>query len=150
MQITLARLSSGPESTIGALYVDGRFACFTIEDQYRAVKVAGETRIPAGEYEIKLRTVGGFHQRYAVRFPNIHRGMLWLMDVPGFEYILLHCGNTDADTDGCILVGDGVHENVTTRGYLNASTSAYTRLYPQVAAAIAQGERVTIKVEDRG
>ena len=76
--------------------------------------------------------------------------MLWLMDVPGFEYILIHCGNTDDDTAGCILVGDGVHENVTTRGYLSASVSAYTRLYPQIAAAIERGERVTIKVEDRG
>ena len=65
-----------------------------------------ETCIPEGEYEIKLRTVGGFNERYTKKYPTMHRGMLWLQDVPGFEYILIHQGNTDEHTSGCLIVGD--------------------------------------------
>lgn len=148
MILRLVRFSSGPESTLGALFADGKFVCFSLEDEYRKVKVPGETRIPAGTYEIKLRSIGGMHFKYAARFADFHQGMLWLQDVPGFEWIYLHCGNTDADTAGCILVGDGIHENVTTRGYLNGSVSAYERIYKPIARAIKDGERVMIEVRD--
>lgn len=139
MKLKLLRFSSGQDSTLGALYVGGKFVCFTIEDEHRDVKVPGETRIPAGSYQLRLRGWGGFHNRYLGRFPDLHEGMLEIVGVPGFTDILLHCGNTDFDTAGCLLVGDGVHENVSTRGYLTASEPAYRRLYPPVAHAIKNG-----------
>jgi hypothetical protein len=147
LNLKLLRISSGPDSTLGALYLAGKFACFTVEDEHRDVKVPGETRIPAGRYDLRLRGWGGFHTRYMTRFADIHEGMLELVGVPNFTDILIHCGNTDKDSAGCILVGDGAHENVTTRGYLTASESAYRRFYPAVARAVKNGG-AHIEIED--
>jgi len=99
MKLTLLRFASLPESTIGALSVDGRFVCFSLEDQAQPIKVAGETRIPAGTYPLSLRTVGKTHEKYASKFPE-HRGMLLIRDVPGFEYVLIHIGNDDRTEGG--------------------------------------------------
>lgn len=145
MKLSVVRDPSAKDFTTGMLYVNGRFQCFTLEDERRTTKVHGETRIPAGEYVIKLRTVGGFHEKYSKKFGATHKGMLWLQDVPGFEYILIHVGNTDKDTAGCILVGATVDRR---KGVLGRSTEAYRSIYPVVAAAILGGERVTIEVRD--
>src|SRR3989304_4581521 len=106
MKLSLHRFSSGNESTLGLLHIDGKFECFIIEDEYREVKVKGETRIPSGTYKILLRKEGGFHEKYLTKYPASHKGMLWLQEVPGFQYILIHVGNTDLDSAGCLLVGD--------------------------------------------
>ena len=124
------------------------FLAFTLEDQKQTQKVYGETRIPEGTYEIKLRTEGGFHQRYSAKFPTFHKGMLHLQDVPGFEYVLIHIGNTDDDTAGCLLVGEDAVGNQRTEGKILKSTSAYKRVYGHVAAALAAGERVYITYTD--
>ena len=153
MKLEVDRYSSGDETTLGLLYdvTDGRkFLCFTLEDQKQTQKVYGETRIPAGEYKITLRTVGGMTQRYGARYPDIHKGMLWVRDVPGFEYILIHVGNTDDDTEGCLLVGDSAIQNITAEGSIGSSRNAYRRIYPPIADAIARGEEVTIRYIDRG
>ena len=92
MHLTLYRLSTSEESTVGALYMNGEFAGWTLEDTKRIKKVAGETRVPAGLYEMKLRKEGGMHQKYRERFGRMHKGMLWLQNVPGFEWIYIHTG----------------------------------------------------------
>jgi hypothetical protein len=130
------------------LYIDGVFACWTLEDQRQDKKVMHETRIPAGTYEITLRTVGSFHFRYSNQFPDIHKGSLWIRNVPGFEFILIHIGNTDNDSSGCILVGDTALQNVTNRGYIGDSTKAYKRIYPQIANTLTSGKKVTITIKD--
>ena len=107
-----------------------------------------ETRIPAGIYELKLRTVGGFNARYAKKYPSFHKGMIHVQDVPGFTYILWHCGNDDDDTSGCLLLGDTSQQNITKQGFIGASTDAYKRVYPKVANAIASGESVKVKYID--
>jgi hypothetical protein len=111
--------------------------------------VAGETRIPAGRYKLGLRREGGFHTRYAKLFSGIHRGMLHLLNVPNFEYILIHCGNTDKDSAGCILLGDNAVQNVTLPGMIGASQIAYRRVYPDIAAALERGQDVHITIADR-
>ena len=122
---------------------------FVLEDEERTVKVFGETRIPEGVYEIKLRTEGGFHQKYLEKFGNeFHKGMLWLQNVPNFEYVLIHIGNTDDDTAGCLLVGDGCTENITKDGQLQGSTSAYKRLYPIIIDRLLDGEQVFIEIKN--
>ena len=153
MHLELLRISSQEDSTNGILFdvTDGhrKFLCYTLEDEHRPIeeKVMEETRIPAGTYEITLRDFGGFHQRYTEKFGNLHRGMLWLRDVPGFQYILIHIGNTDEHTAGCILVGDTQYQNITRRdGYVASSTSAYKRVYPQIAKELVRGEKVHITV----
>lgn len=148
MKLHLFRYSENDESTLGLLYLNGKFICYTLEDQYQENKVYAETRIPVGEYKITLRTVGGFHERYKVQFKDIHKGTLWIRDIPGFEYVLIHCGNTDNDTAGCILVGDSSLQNVSNRGYIGDSVKAYRRIYPAIAQALTQGEHVTIEISD--
>ena len=101
MKLQVIRTQFGQDATNGMLFIDGLFECYTLEDQYQEIKVMHETCIPEGTYDIKFRTVGGFHTRYKERYGSSHYGMLWLQDVPGFEYILVHTGNTDEHTSGC-------------------------------------------------
>lgn len=143
MILQLYRLIHNPEETIGYLLIDGNFECFTLEDQHQEKKVHGETRIPCERYEILLRDEGGMNSRYASRFPELHRGMLWLQDVEGFEWVYIHIGNDDDDTLGCILVGKGVNPDQTS---ITASTAAYLKLYKKVVDAMDRGEEVYIYI----
>jgi len=124
-------------------YMDGfEERIFTLEDKVRDVKVAGVTAIPAGIYDLKLRTEGGMTKRYAEKFPDMHRGMIWLQDVPDFTFVYIHIGNYPRDTDGCILVGTGHgHEAVWN------STVAYKRIYPLIVEAI-EGDGCTLEICD--
>lgn len=145
MQLTLTRFLSTDDATYGVLRLDGMPECFTLEDEARDVKVMHETRIPAGTYRITLRDAGGMTGRYAKRFPDMHRGMLWLRDVPGFEWIYIHLGNTDEHTSGCILVGQQTTLIPGKPLFLGASTAAYKRLYARcVDAAAADDLTITI------
>ena len=155
MKLEVLRISSQKDSTNGILFdITGgqrKFLCYTLEDEYRPLeqKVMGETRIPAGTYKMTLRTVGGFHSRYSERYGDMHKGMLWVRDVPGFEYILIHSGNTDEHTAGCLLVGDSQNENISKKdGFIGASRTAYERIYPPIAEALKKGKSVTITYTD--
>ena len=150
MKLEVLRFSSQVDSTHGALFevteLGKEFLCYTLEDEARAFKVRGETRIPEGIYEIKLRKTGGFHSRYSKRYRDIHRGMLHITDVPNFEFILIHTGNTDEHTDGCLIVGDSQENNsVVTDGFVGKSRIAYKRIYPRIAKALENDEEVTIQ-----
>ena len=148
MKLEVLRFSSGKDSTSGALFdcTRGReFLCYTLEDQYQTKKVMQETRIPAGEYEIKYRKEGGFNKRYSDRYPDIHRGMLHVTNVPNFKWILIHVGNTDEHTAGCLLLGDTQENNqIKTNGFIGKSSQAYVRIYDRIANVLDMGERVKI------
>mgnify|MGYP003108744898 CR=1 FL=1 len=152
MKLEVLRFSSEKDSTNGLLFdvTNGRkFLCYTLEDEYRKEKVYGETRVPAGEYRITLRTVGGFHGRYLKKYGKMHKGMLWVRDVPNFEYILIHTGNTDEHTAGCLLLGNSQQANFgSSNGFVGSSVDAYKRVYPAIAKALDEGEDVSIKYTD--
>ena len=152
MKLEVLRFSSGKDSTNGILFdcTKGReFLCYTLEDQYQTKKVMQETRIPAGEYEIKYRKEGGFHKRYNERYPDIHRGMLHVTNVPDFKWILIHVGNTDEHTAGCLLLGDTQENNqIKTNGFIGKSSQAYVRVYDKIANVLDMGEKVTITYYD--
>jgi len=149
MKLKLVRISSQEDSTNGILYIDDEFACYTLEDEERQIKVMHETAIPLGIYKIEFRKVGGFHTRYEKRFGDMHKGMLELQDVPNFEYILMHCGNTDEHTSGCILIADSQENNkIVKDGFIGKSTQAYKRIYPMIAGALTRNEEVTIEITD--
>ena len=136
MKLQVLRFSSQTDSTSGLLFeineLGKHFLCYTLEDEAR-------------------RTEGGFHERYSRKYPNIHIGMLHIVNVPGFEYILIHTGNTDEHTAGCLLVGDSQENNVIIRdGFVGKSNNAYKRIYPRIAKAIESGENVTIEYVDFG
>jgi hypothetical protein len=147
MLITVERITSTLEETLGILFLDGKFECFTLEDQYQTEKVYGETRIPEGIYEVTLRTFGGFHKRYQRKF-DFHRGMLWIKHVDNFKDILFHIGNDDDDTAGCILVGTYPVEK-DLRWNVSISTGAYKDFYEKVLAAFDRGEKVEVHVVNR-
>jgi hypothetical protein len=146
MKLDVVRTQFGKDATNGMLFINGLFECFTLEDEYRDVKVAGETCIPDGEYEIKLRTVGGFHEKYTKRYGALHKGMLWLQDVPNFKWILIHTGNTDEHTAGCLLLGETQQDlDKGKDGFVGGSGDAYKKMYPKVAKELLLGNKVTIK-----
>jgi len=153
MKLEVIRFNQGKDSTNGMLFdiTDDKrkFLCYTLEDESRTEKVAGETCIPEGEYCLGFRRVGGFDARYAERFADIHMGMLEILAVPNFTYVLIHCGNTDEDTAGCLLVGDSQsNNNVTEDGFIGHSTRAYYRIYKDIAEAVQNEEKVTITYRD--
>lgn len=142
MKLTVIRYNLQEDYTTGILLIDGIFECFTLEDEHREEKVWGETCVPDGVYEITLRKEGRFHSRYSNKFTDFHDGMLWVRNVPNFEYILIHIGNTDEDTAGCLLVGQVAYSN---KNYIASSTLAYKAMYRKVIKAFDRGESVTIE-----
>lgn len=150
MKITLTRFANNGQATLSTVIVDG-VPFFAIEDEPREVTVADETRIPAGTYAIKLRDDGGMTKHYAEMFPDMHAGMLWLQDVPGFEWIYIHIGNFESQTSGCILIGEGCRAPARDRWAVTESKAGYERFYRLVMAAAMAGElEVEIIDRDRG
>ena len=145
MQITLKRQVQVGDATIGKLTVDNGFSCYTLEDIFRPTKVAGETRIPAGTYAVKLRMVlSGKTQAYRKKYPwfSWH---LELQGVPNYQNVYIHIGNKAADTEGCILLGtswDGKS------AFIGGSGVAYEPFYKVARAALESGEEVVIDVQD--
>jgi hypothetical protein len=154
MQLEVLRFSSEADSTNGLLFdiTDGqrKFLSYTLEDEYRKEKIMSETRVPAGTYNVTLRTEGGFYQDYTERFgSDFNKGMLWVREVPGFEYILIHIGNTDENTSGCLLVGDTQNNNqITKDGFIGSSTNNYKRIYPPIAEVLSNNGIVSITYTD--
>lgn len=148
MELKVIRYSDNGESTLGLLFINEDFACYTLEDEKRAYKVHGDTRIPNGAYPVRLRTEGGFHYRYLKKYgADFHKGMLHVQDVPGFEFILIHTGNTDDHTEGCLLLGDQANNNVIKDGFVGSSVQAYKRIYPEIRDALLSEEAVFITYE---
>lgn len=145
MKVELVRYGFGNGSTLGRLYIDGVFQCYTLEDAARVVKVDGQTCIPEGTYALSLRTKGSVTIEYMKLYPTMHRGMLWLVNVPDFEYVYLHRGNTPADTKGCLLVG--LHCSMDSGEFvLQESAKAYELIYPRIVDAITSGRGAQLTV----
>jgi hypothetical protein len=138
-QVTFFRFAHNDDATLS--WAKGlNQGYFGLEDQpQHGPKVAHETRIPAGNYRVRLRSWGRLHGIYANRYGDAHKGMLELLDVPGFEHILIHAGNNDDHTSGCILIGRGANAaNMT----LQQSRPAYVDFYKEVLAAAEAGNLV--------
>lgn len=154
MEILVRRFLSNSNSTLGVMSIDGVPICWTMEDEHRTKKVYSETRIPAGTYKIGLRTEGDHHDKYGRRavyghdIAQMHKGMLELQDVPNFKWILIHIGNTEKDTAGCLLVGTSPAPLGSELAIVN-SVIAYKRIYKTIIGAINKGENVTITIEDK-
>jgi hypothetical protein len=148
MKLEVLRFNSGADFTTGLLFdvTDNvrSFLCYTLEDEARTEKKWGETRIPAGTYKLTLRSEGGFHTRYLAKFgAEFHKGMIYVNEVPNFQYILWHIGNDDDDTAGCLLVGKTSQDN-----FIGNSTTAYKEIYPPIRDAILSGEEVSVNYID--
>jgi hypothetical protein len=155
MRLRLDRVQSDAESTLGKLWVLAApvavFLAWSCEDGYRAVKVPGETRIPAGIYALGLKPLGTsrFDAKYTARFgAAFHKGMVEIRDVPGFEGVLLHIGNTEKDTAGCVLIGAAWGRDAGGHYQVLQSETAYRRVYPMLRDALMRGEECTLEVVD--
>ena len=139
--------------TIGALYINGKFFCNTLEDTDRnlsntmpvkdilAVKIKGKTCIPYGTYKISMNIVSPKYSNY-VKYPYslyVKGKMPRILDVPGFDGILIHPGTKATDTDGCLLVG----ENKIKGGLIN-SQSTWKSLCTLLLQANERKETITI------
>lgn len=154
MIVDLKRYNSQADYTDGMFFVNGEFICYSVEDEFRTKKVYAETRIPNGTYKIGLRTAGKFHESYLKKFgADFHKGMLCVYNKPdwklenmgmSFQYILIHIGNDDDDTAGCLLPGMVAYAD---RNYIEQSTVAYKKLYPIIRDALLKGEEVEIRVD---
>jgi GH24 family phage-related lysozyme (muramidase) len=129
MNINVIRKEYTPKSTIGELYIDGKFECFTLEDRIRALKVPGTTAIPSGHYEVVVT--------HSNRFKKL---LPLLMNVPNYEGVRIHTGNTDENTEGCLLVG-----KTKQRDFVGESKVAFNELFPKIQEAL-QREKVFLDV----
>jgi len=146
MEIEVKRFSHQSNDTLGILFVECDFECFVLEDEFRKKKIKHETRIPEGRYKIELRNEGGMNQKYQ---SDYHKGMLWLRDVPNFEYIYIHRGNKESHSSGCLLVGDTLQSNLYQNGFVGNSRTAYERLYKKIIKAM-ETEDVFITIKSIG
>lgn len=156
MIFTIYRFPAGNDSTLGLLVADVKgvpsILCYTLEDLPQKVKIRGETRIPAGVYRLGVRREGKMNDEYLRKFPKMHKGMIWILDVPEFEFVYIHILNKAIESLGCIGVGDVVNNNAIPGafGFLGDSTDAYRRLYPVILDAINSPEGATLRILDFG
>lgn len=129
MKLLLRRIAKRDTYTIGRLYIDGKYFCDTLEDTDRNLtsemdeeyirqqKVYGKTAIPSGVYQVEIT--------YS---PKFKKNMPLVKDVKGFQGIRIHSGNTDKDTEGCILVGKN-----TKVGMVTDSRKTYLSLFARLS-----------------
>jgi hypothetical protein len=139
MKLTLHRFNCGQRATLGELFVDKEFTCFTIEDQDRQLETGGEkipreTCIPRGSYPVVVT----WSNRFKRELPLVK-------DVPGFDGIRIHPGNTHDDTEGCILVGSSWF-NTADGPAVNNSRATFGTLFERLEAAYARGEAISLEV----
>lgn len=153
MEVKVKRIARRDNYTIGKMYVNGEYVCDTLEDtdrgltskmsvaQISGMKVHGETAIPTGRYLVDMKTVSPrFGGRAQYKFCN---GRLpRLCNTPGYQGVLIHCGNTAKDTEGCILVG--LNKAV---GQVLNSTSTFRKVYAMLKAADERSEQIWITIE---
>lgn len=153
MEVKVKRIARRDNYTIGKMYVNGEYVCDTLEDtdrgltskmsvaQISGMKVHGETAIPTGRYLVDMKTVSprfGGRPQYQFCKGRLPR----LCNVPAYQGVLVHCGNTANDTEGCILVG--LNKAV---GQVLNSTATFRKVYAMLKAADERCEQIWITIE---
>lgn len=128
LKLTLIRKSRTENFTLGELFIDGQFFCYTVEDKVRPIgeKVFGKTAIPSGSYKMIINMSNHFKKE-----------MPLLLNVPGFEGVRIHSGNTADDSEGCIIIG-----MVKTENGVGMSRVAFTKLMDKI-----KGQELTIDIK---
>lgn len=153
MILNLKRIAKQPNYTIGRLFINTEYFCDTVEDTDRSLKsttplkeikskkIQDKTAIPIGIYDITLDVISPrFSQKKQYSFCQ---GKLpKLLDVPGYDGVLIHIGNSAEDSSGCILVGKNKQ-----KGKVLESTTTFTKLYNILKQAKDRGEKICIEIE---
>ena len=137
MLLKLVRKEFLGNATIGDLWVDGRWVCYTLEDVDRyleddGVKVSGETAIPRGFYGVII----DYSNRFKRELPHV-------LDVKDFEGVRIHTGNSDVDTEGCILLGNS---HTPGKDWIGDSRAAFNTVYTLLDQAYDRGEKIVLEV----
>lgn len=153
MELKLKRIALRDTYTIGRLYVDNHYFSDTLEDKVRDYnkdgdlndagegKVYGKTAIPYGRYEITMKVQSSkYSQRASYAWCNGY--LPRLLNVPHFDGILIHAGNTADDSAGCLLVGENK-----VKGQVINSMATLKRLIPILKHASDSGEKIWITIE---
>lgn len=147
--LTVLRYIDDGETTLGLIFLRNKFFAYTLEDTHRDEKIKGKTRIPTGIYSVGYSPVDPAQSRitrdYLRDFQPWFTRHLHLKNVPGFEGIYIHVGNFHENTDGCLLIADGVMAG-TSRKSLQSSRNAYQRFYKIIAALLDSNEQVNIQI----
>lgn len=136
LELTLIRKWKTERSTVGELYVDGVFECYTLEDRDRLSeglqKVSGATAIPGGTYAVRLAL-------------SPKRGYVvpWIDGVPQFSYVQIHRGTKPEDSDGCVLTG-----RLRGPDQIAESKQAFDELMLKLSEAKAAGRAISIQIQD--
>lgn len=153
MKLRIERRWKKETYCIGRLYVDGVYFCNTLEDKDRGLKqtdslsyikarkVYQETAIPTGVYEVAMDITSPKYSASAWYWKLCQGKVPRLLNVPGWEGVLLHTGNTALDTAGCPLIGKN-----TKVGQLTESKATFEKLYKRMKAAHDKGEKITIEI----
>lgn len=153
MNIKLKRVAKKPTYTIGKLYINGEYFCDTIEDKDRGLdksmsiedikkkKVYAETAIPTGTYEVTTNIVSPKYSKKPTYMKMCGGRVPRILDVPGFDGVLIHTGNTQKDSMGCIIIG--MNKVV---GKVVNSIETFKKLFPIIDAACKK-EKVTLTIE---
>lgn len=152
MELRLERNHKLNDYTIGDLYIDNIFYCNTLEDTDRGltssmteqeinkIKIKGKTAIPTGKYKITLDIISPRFSNSSL-YKSIDGKLPRLLNVPGFDGILIHIGNTPKDTDGCILVG---YNKI--KGQVLNSKDTFNDLYTKLLESKSKGELISITI----
>lgn len=130
MNLILFRKIEINDTVLGELHIDGKFFCYTLEDKIRDVKIKHQTCIPTGTYKVALT----LSQRFKTILPL-------LLNVPNFEGIRIHAGNTTEDTSGCLLVGTAINGEK-----LLHSKVALQELIKKIKSSVKAKEQIVIKI----
>lgn len=142
MELRVKRVALKSDYTIGRLYVNGEFFSDTLEDAVRDTKIYGKTAIPCGTYKITMDVVSpkfkdrSWAKPYDGKLPR-------LIDVPNYEGVLIHVGNTAEDTSGCLLVG----QNRAVGRLVNSTQTFMSLMEKHLIPAKNRGEEITITYE---
>ena len=147
-QIALLRFQDDGQTTLGLLYINNKFYCYTLEDTYQKVKIPRETRIPSGTYKVDFRRdETDLTMTYRQRFPDWFTYHLHIQNVPNFQSIYIHNGGDHTHTEGCILVSDSMNAGKEST-FLSNSKNTYKNLYIFLEKHILEGKKIIITIKD--
>lgn len=143
MQLQLFRVRFHETRTVGQLYIDGELFCFTLEDKVREIpgqavekwKVQNETAISAGTYAVTLELS-----------PRFGPDTISLNRVPGFSGVRVHSGNTEHDTEGCIIVGHRLNDDGTIK--FGTTKPALLDLKGKLKRAVLEGQKISLEIRN--
>lgn len=154
MEILVERFAKKNSYTVGRLYIDNELICNTLEDKDRGlrsdmnideikhIKVSNETAIPTGRYEVTIDVISPKFSKYQFYMDTCNGRLPRLLNVPGFDGILIHVGSTAKNTSGCILVGLNTEVGMLTEG-----KRFFEIIYNRMKEAKSKGESVFITIK---